>query len=411
MVARILTYTTVVVTLLSQLADKGVLAVVPQHTKNSGGGTFAPVNLVLQEHTAPLSQIAPQAQSPILRKSKSNTPASLRENNPQILGKSGNYTYNADKGRYFTLSATVDDLTGNQNFSLLLDIGNCYSFIRSTKCTSPSDSFSCTGPKWNVSGLTEDNQVGSSYFYHYIDFNTVVYFDTYFAQLNVGGLIAKNISLGGSTESYQWYSAFGDGALALCNPAYYQKFFPALLNVEWFYDLGLTGTYNRFAIYLPKIGAGKYGELTIGGTNSARYKGAIQWVNAITYNNGYGNWEFNSTSTHISLGNSFSNTPSTYKIVFLDMGYNGIWFEEPAYNGILKSLNAVYDAGLQLNIRNYIEPSAADNKKCIPLINKANNDVYFVLGLPFMKQYYSILDAANQKVGFATSVQNYGLKG
>ncbi|KAJ3269537.1 hypothetical protein HDU76_011288, partial [Blyttiomyces sp. JEL0837] len=68
--------------------------------------------------------------------------ASLKNN-----AKSSNITLNTDKGRYFTVAATVDTLSGKQNFSLLVDINNCYSFIRSTLCSSPSDSYSCNGPK------------------------------------------------------------------------------------------------------------------------------------------------------------------------------------------------------------------------------------------------------------------------
>ncbi|KAJ3287121.1 hypothetical protein HDU76_007870, partial [Blyttiomyces sp. JEL0837] len=226
----------VTLTALLLLAVNSVLAAVPR--LSHGKGFAGPVHLPLQQHTVPLS----------------------------------------DAGRYFTAPAIVDTRDGiQQKFSLLVDISRCRSFVRSTLCTSPDDYFSCTGPKWNINGLTEDTHAGPYSYAGITDFNTLVHFNSYFATMTVGGFTARNMSLGGSTDSHNWYPYFGDGVLALCNPALFVDLFPSFLNVQWFYWLGLNGDADRFAIFLPKYRGGNFGELTVGGSNSARYKGSIQW--------------------------------------------------------------------------------------------------------------------------------------
>ncbi|KAJ3277699.1 hypothetical protein HDU76_010213, partial [Blyttiomyces sp. JEL0837] len=133
---------------------------------------------------------------------------------------------------------------------------------------------------WNVSCLTATNDKFDTLFYYgnnIYDYQTQVFVKSFQANLTIGGFTAKNISLGASTESRNWYPFFGDGALGLCNPALFSDVYPQYLHVEWFRQLGLSGDSNRFAIFLPKYGAGNLGELTIGETNTARYKGSIQW--------------------------------------------------------------------------------------------------------------------------------------
>ncbi|KAJ3282027.1 hypothetical protein HDU76_008791, partial [Blyttiomyces sp. JEL0837] len=307
-----------------------------------------------------------------------------------------------------------------------------------TLCSSPSDSYSCNGPKWNVSGLQEDTAFGSylySDFYDLLtDARTFADFNSYYTNLTVGGFTA-NMSLGGSTKTYFWHSYLPDGALGLCNPAFYTDYYPHYLDVQWFYQLGLTGDADRFAIFLPKHGAGNVGELTIGGTNTARYKGSIQWVDAVRFYDYGDTWTFNATTIHLSLGKSnFTLDPSGVKKVTVKMAMHGLAFNEETYVLVLGYLKAVYDSTIKLftvdcNLRHsaspmtftfdskttvsiapdaYIEPFANDTTKCIPLINnlyRTAPDIW--LGLPFMKQYYTVFDATNSKIGFATSVQKY----
>ncbi|KAJ3302188.1 hypothetical protein HDU76_005557, partial [Blyttiomyces sp. JEL0837] len=270
---------------------------------------------------------------------------------------------------------------------------------------------------WNVSGLTEDTYAGPYSYDDIIDFSTFVYFNNYFTNLTVGGFTA-NMSLGGSTDTTAWYPYFGDGVLG------------------FILMLGLTGDNDRFAIFLPKIGGGNVGELSIGGTNPARYKGSIQWVDAVR--DDYSEvWNFNVTTIKVSFGTTtFTMTaPSVDRLyAYVDMAYDGIWLETNAYFTILKGLNAVYDSTIKLltvscNLRHsaapitltfdskttlviaadtYIEPFINDTTKCVPqLYDLGNSPGYIWLGLTFLKQYYTIFDAANSKMGFATSVQKY----
>ncbi|KAJ3296286.1 hypothetical protein HDU76_006744, partial [Blyttiomyces sp. JEL0837] len=208
-----------------------------------------------------------------------------------------------------------------------------------------------SGPvHWNVSGLTEDTFAGPFAYSDIADFSTYIYFNNYFTNLTVGGFTAKNMSLGGSTKSYNWYPFFGDGALGLCNPALYEDVYPKYLDVEWFYDLGFTGDVDRFAIFLPKIGAGDVGELTIGGTNSARYRGSIQWVDAVRAYYGYENWFFNFTTVQLAFGSSSFTmlTSPGVKKTYVDMAYEGIWLDTTAYNDLLTYLKAVNDTTLNM---------------------------------------------------------------
>ncbi|KAJ3279041.1 hypothetical protein HDU76_009659, partial [Blyttiomyces sp. JEL0837] len=212
------------------------------------------------------------------------------------------------------------------------------------------DSYSCNGPKWNVSGLKEDTIDGPFYYEGNYFSDTLALFSNYFTNLTVGGFTARNMSLGGSTNTYSWYPYLGDGVLGLCNPANYHDYYPTYLYVEWFYQLGFTGDAGRFAIFLPKYGAGNVGELTIGGTNPARYKGSIQWVDAKPIRTDV--WIFSASTIRFSFGsNNFDwDPPNVERHIYLDMIYlnEAIFVNEHSYFAILSSLNAVYDAAIKL---------------------------------------------------------------
>ncbi|KAJ3278412.1 hypothetical protein HDU76_009902, partial [Blyttiomyces sp. JEL0837] len=130
---------------------------------------------------------------------------------------------------------------------------------------------------WNISGLTQDPDIGLSHYDGIIGYSTDIAFNTYFTNLTIGGFTATNLSLGGSAVSQTWYPSFGDGVLGICEISAISKLYPSFLHVGWFYKLGLVGKMNQFAIFLPKFGAGNVGELSIGGVNTARYKGIIRW--------------------------------------------------------------------------------------------------------------------------------------
>ncbi|KAJ3311530.1 hypothetical protein HDU76_003101 [Blyttiomyces sp. JEL0837] len=385
------------VTAVSLLVDNSVLGA--RMVPHSSG----PVHLPLQQHTVPLSDA-------VRLTSRPNANIHCKS----CTHKASAVTLNTYKGRYFTAPATVDTVNGKQNFNLLIDISYCYSLIRSTSCTSPDDSFSCTGPKWNISGLTPDYAAGYYDYSNSADFSIVVNIFNYFTNLTVGGFTANKISLGASLDSHNWHPYLGDGVLGLCNPAYYYDIYPTYLDVEWFYQLGLTGDADKFAIFLPKIG-----------------------VNAVRQYEGYQNWMFNFTNVQLSFGtSSFTmQTGPGVKQAFFDMEYEGIWLETTAYNDILQYLKAVYDSTIKLytvdcKLRHSgatpitltfdsqtkiviapdanIEPFVNDTTKCVTQLYDAGTSPDYVwLGLTFLKQYYTIFDVGNNKVGFATSVQKY----
>ncbi|KAJ3008293.1 hypothetical protein HKX48_008660 [Thoreauomyces humboldtii] len=294
---------------------------------------------------------------------------------------------------------------GSQTVTVDFDTGSSDFWVRGAKCTSSDDSCGTgsghTGIK--TTGLTDakqkfDDGYGSG------EASGEIWQGTY----SVGGVSAKNAYLGISSKE----TGFDDPSDGLFGLA-----FSGLSNIGQATDgnapidaLGL----KSFAFYLSNDSSDK-GELSLAGADSSKYTGAFNYVplNAETY------WQF-STSTATASVNGKSHKFTT-KSAIADSGTTLVIVDDAVASSIYSAVGADSQGNISCSKASsapaivftiagkaYSIPASVwvftDGSSCICGVQGGAADAGVVIfGDVFMRQYYTLFDITNKRLGFALS--------
>ncbi|XP_069697356.1 lysosomal aspartic protease-like isoform X2 [Periplaneta americana] len=134
----------------------------------------------------------------------------------------------------------------------------------------------------------------------------------------------------------------------------------------------LTNCINQpfYSFYIGQDG----GEVIFGGTDSKYYQGDITYVQLLSTS------LFQVSVPRLSIGDQ--NINNEYQVGIVDTGTTSLVMTQDACNQVYKIM--------QPNCNLLVSPT---------------DQLYLILGLPFLRKYYTVFDMANQRVGFATAVQ------
>ncbi|KAJ3161557.1 hypothetical protein HDU88_007290 [Geranomyces variabilis] len=292
---------------------------------------------------------------------------------------------------------------GSQTVTVDFDTGSSDFWVRGARCT--SDDGSCgsgsghTGIK--TTGLTDakktfDDKYGSG------ESSGEIYRGTY----KVGGYTASNAYLGVSTKE----TGFDDPADGLFGLG-----FAGISEIGDSTDgkapidaLGL----KSFAFYLTNDDS-EAGELSLGGADSSKYTGSFNYlpVNANTY------WQFSTSSATASV-NGKSHKFTTRNAI-ADSGTTLVIVDDAVASSIFSAVGADSEGNIDcdaaesappivfnLGGKSYSIPASVwvftDGEQCICGVQGGASDAGVVIfGDVFMRQYYTLFDVTNKRVGFA----------
>ncbi|KAJ3106529.1 hypothetical protein HDU97_006122 [Phlyctochytrium planicorne] len=300
-----------------------------------------------------------------------------------------------------------------QTFNLDLDTGSADTWVRGASCTASDDS--CTGPKLSTSDSTLTS-TGKTFSTSYGSGS--VSGNIYKGPVTIGGATASALNFGVSTKE----QGFGgiDGLVGLA--------FASISNIGGsvsgqtnFVDaLGFTGAQNQFGFYLSNSKDGDSGEVTFGGYDSSKIAGPITYIplNSQTY------WQFSTSGLKYSVKTTTGSFSVTKAIA--DTGTSLLILDTAAANAINKAIGAgAYDssqgiypiacnlvstapdvsftfggATFSIPASVYIISDGAGG--CVSGITQgASSFGLAIFGDTFLRQYYSIHDKTNARVGFA----------
>ncbi|KAJ3176023.1 hypothetical protein HDU87_005540 [Geranomyces variabilis] len=292
---------------------------------------------------------------------------------------------------------------GSQKVTVDFDTGSSDFWVRGTGCTSDDNSCgSGSGHKGikttglSDAGQTFDDKYGSG------EALGEIYQGTY----KVGGFTASNAYLGVSTSE----TGFDDPSDGLFGLA-----FSELSNIGQATDgnapidaLGL----KSFAFYLTND-ASQSGELSLGGADSSKYTGSFNYLplNAETY------WQFSTSSATASVNGK--SHKFTTKNAIADSGTTLVIVDDAVASSIYSAVGADSQGNIDcgaadsappivfnLGGKSYSIPASVwlfnDGDQCICGVQGGAADAGVVIfGDVFMRQYYTLFDVTNKRVGFA----------
>ncbi|KAJ3296467.1 hypothetical protein HDU76_006725, partial [Blyttiomyces sp. JEL0837] len=306
-----------------------------------------------------------------------------------------------------------------QAFALDLDTGSSDLWVRGPSCSSTDGS--CTGTKACiiVTLKTTDSTIkdkGTTFSVSYGSGSASG--EVYTGPVSLAGATAT-IPFGATTKETGFGGAAFDGLLGLGYSA-----LNSISGGNWFDALGFTGTQNVFGFYLSNSKDGDTGEFTVGGYDSSKLTGAITYIplNAKTY------WQFSWSGATYSIGSSSGSAAGTVTNAIADTGTTLIILDTtPAANinkaigaGAYDSTQGVYPIACSVATTGpivkltfggatfSIPPSVYvfnDAGTCFSGFTKgAGSGVPVILGDIFLRNYYSIYDKAQNRVGFAQAL-------
>ncbi|KAI8589970.1 aspartic peptidase domain-containing protein [Geranomyces variabilis] len=292
---------------------------------------------------------------------------------------------------------------GSQTVTVDFDTGSSDFWVRGAKCTSSDNSCGSGSGHSGVktTGLTDarqtfDDSYGSG------EASGEIYKGTY----KVGGYTASNAYLGVSTAE----TGFDDPSDGLFGLG-----FAAISNIGQATDgkapidaLGL----KSFAFYLTND-ASESGELSLGGADSSKYSGSFNYLplNAQTY------WQFSTSSATASVNGK--SHKFTTKSAIADSGTTLVIVDDAVASSIYSAVGADSQGNIDcgaadsappivfnLGGKAYSIPASVwvftDGDQCICGVQGGAADAGVVIfGDVFMRQYYTLFDVSNKRVGFA----------
>ncbi|KAI9324948.1 aspartic peptidase domain-containing protein [Zopfochytrium polystomum] len=314
-------------------------------------------------------------------------------------------------------------LGNGQSFLLDLDTGSSDTWFRGPNCKSSDQSCGVSG---QPTVKTSDSTLSS----------TSLSWTTSYGSGSVGGKVYKgpvqmagvsaSISFGVST-SETGFAGVGDGLMGLAYASISNIASAGASNTNWIDALKLSN--NEFAFYLSNGADKDQGEVTIGGTDPSKYTGSFSYIplNSETY------WQMSWSGGKWAAGSSSGALDGSISNFIADTGTTLMILDTAAADGINKGIGASsYSSStgayaiscsksttgspftLTLNGVKYSIPAnvyVLDNGDgtCISGVTRGAADAGVgILGDIFLRQYYSVYDKANARVGFAQAVHPGG---
>ncbi|KAJ3323332.1 hypothetical protein HDV06_001852 [Boothiomyces sp. JEL0866] len=314
------------------------------------------------------------------------------------------------QNEFYSAAITVGN---GQSFTVDLDTGSSDVWLRGANCQS-SDS-SCNGNKVDVSDstLSDSGQTWSTSYG-----SGSVSGEIYTGPISLAGATASNLPFGAST-SETGFAGVADGLLGLGFDSISQISSTLGQSANFFDALGYSGSQNKFAFYLSDAADKDDGEITLGGVDSSKFTGTINYVplNAQTY------WQFDSSKLKFTAG---SQTGTIGGSSISDTGTTLIVLGTSQANAINKGIganaydssNGVYpiDCGIASTGKpitfafskftlsvpaKYYVLSNGDGTCVSGITQGAGNGVPNIFGDILTRAYYTVYDKANNQVGFA----------
>ncbi|KAI9354267.1 aspartic peptidase domain-containing protein [Zopfochytrium polystomum] len=322
--------------------------------------------------------------------------------------------YNSDDLLY---NAPVT-LGNGQSFLLDLDTGSSDTWFRGPNCKSSDQS--CGLSSQTKVNTADTTLKATSYTWSTLYGSGSVGGKVYTGPVAMAGLSAT-ISLGVST-SETGFSGVGDGLMGLAYASISEIASAGASNTNWIDALKLST--NEFAFYLSRASGGDNGEVTVGGVDTSKYTGSISYIplNSKTY------WQMSWSGAKWASGSSSGALDGSVKSFIADTGTSLIILDNTSGAAINKAIGATYSSTygaytipcskstsgptvtLTINGVAYPLPAVSyviplSSTVCISgFTTGASSAGVGILGDVFLRQFYSIYDKANGRVGFATAV-------
>ncbi|KAI8825920.1 aspartic peptidase domain-containing protein [Fimicolochytrium jonesii] len=356
------------------------------------GQAIPAVTLPIQKHAVEGSKID---------RARNNAKAQISKwgarTHPSLVG--GNAPLTNDANELYWAPVKV----GSQSFTVDLDTGSSDFWLRGADCT--SNDGSCGNGQRGVdvsefsdTGLTYDDGYGSG------SASGEIYQGTY----TLAGLTAKNAYFGVSTSE----TGFTDPADGLFGLG-----FAALSNIGSstngkapIDELKVTS----FGFYLSNAADGDNGEVTFQGSDSRKYTGSFSYLplNARTY------WQFSLSGASISVGGR--NIRFSVANGIADTGTTLIIVGDSEASAIYKAIGADSQGNINCNVartgpnvtfnlggKSFVIPPSVyvfndGQGSCISgIMGGAGQAGVVIFGDVFTRQYYTLFDVTNRRVGFA----------
>uniref|UniRef100_A0A663F181 Gastricsin-like n=1 Tax=Aquila chrysaetos chrysaetos TaxID=223781 RepID=A0A663F181_AQUCH len=343
-------------------------------------------------HSASLGAVSIPCRIP-LRKSKSVGELMREKGVPEgvlkgLKGDPGRKYQFSDAVAYETLTNYLNSFyfgeisigTPPQNFLVIFDTGSANLWVPSTYCQDPA----CVNHnRFNSSQSSTFSDIGVTYTlrYGFGDVSVVLGYDT------VTNIIVRNQEFGLTLDepSSPFYYLDFDGILGMAYPAIAISGYNTLIQ-NMMQQSQLTE--SIFSFYFSRYG----GEVILGGIDPQLYSGEITWapvVEEVYWKIGIEEFAIGSSATGwcsqgchgiVDTGTFLLTIPGQYMSAFLQA--LGVEENEDGVGG----KDALHTQGAGST---YVSSSSGQ-----PL---------WILGNIFLRQYYSIFDIANNRVGFALS--------
>ncbi|XP_042359907.1 pepsin A-like [Plectropomus leopardus] len=307
---------------------------------------------------------------------------------------------------YTTYFGLISIGTPPQVFRVLFDTGSSDLWVPSVKCTSSA----CVNHVRFRSSQSSTFQAGTKPFY--ISYNSgYAAGSTGYDIIHISNLFVEH-QIFGLTENEADFLAFvpWDGILGLAFPGLSVEGGTTIINNMW--NQGKIPQ-NMFSMYLSRSGEGSM--LILGGTDSSYYTGSIKWIPVYKATNF---WNIQIQSITVN-GNTVACSGSCEAVVDSGTSYiigpgkdinnmNG-WlgaFSDQSGEFTVSCSNTDLMPDIVFNINGYsfaLPPSAYVIKSKSGCRTGFSSGAW-ILGEVFMRQFYTVFDISNNRVGFAQAV-------
>lgn len=336
----------------------------------------------------------------------------------ELAGSANMYINNyADTTYYGAISIG----TPPQSFQVLFDTGSANLWVDSIYCNTQACN---THKKFNPQQSSTYSKKGQSFYLPYGagSLSGVFGYDT----VDVGGIVITNQEVGLSTNEpgQNFVVAKFDGILGLSYPSISAGGeTPVMDNMM---SQNLLGA-NIFSFYLSR-GGQQGSELSFGGVDNTKYQGQIYWtpVTSETYwqigiegfqvNGQETGWCSQGCQSIVDTGTSMLTAPSQY------LGYlmQAIGAQRSQYGMYMVNCNQVYNlptlsftiSGISFPLppTAYIQQHYQNGYQFCTVgitptyLPSRDGQPLWIFGDVFLREYYSVYDRTNNRVGFATAV-------
>ncbi|KAJ8388617.1 hypothetical protein AAFF_G00131820 [Aldrovandia affinis] len=310
--------------------------------------------------------------------------------------------------------------TPPQSFQVLFDTGSSNLWVDSTYCNSQA----CTAhTQFNPGQSSTYSRTGQSIYLGYGAGS--LYADLGYDTVNVAGITVTRQVFGLSTQepSQPFLSATFDGILGLAYPAISEGHATPVMDTMMQENLL---QYNVFAFYLSR-NEQQGSELSFGGVDYSKYQGQIHWtpvtaetywqigINGFQVNNQETGWCSQGCQAIVDTGTSQLTCPKQFLgYLMQDIGAQQNQYGEYMVN--CNQMNNLPTLSFNINGVNFPLPPSAyiivnnqgGYQYCSVGITPTylpsqNGQPLWILGDVFLREYYSVYDRSNNRVGFATA--------